>query len=237
MVQVIAIFGAGSGLGAAVARRFGQEGYVVALLGRRLAPLEALRDELAQAGTKAAAFCLDLADVASVPKAIEEIHQSLGAISVVYYGPATAEAFMPATDVSVTALRPIMDVALFSFLEVVQQVLHPMIDRRSGAIISAVGGDLSKGGYPYMSGFSIGHAAVRNFLHSLRGEVQNAGVSVGLVGISGVIKGSEYYHELQADMSSRKLEMPIIEPDEIAEALWKITLGDGSTEILFPAQA
>ncbi|WP_210763474.1 SDR family NAD(P)-dependent oxidoreductase [Xanthomonas hydrangeae] len=53
------IFGAGNGLGLAVGRRFGREGYAVALVARKLQPLEALVVELAAGGVTAAPFLAD----------------------------------------------------------------------------------------------------------------------------------------------------------------------------------
>ncbi|RUW02840.1 SDR family NAD(P)-dependent oxidoreductase, partial [Mesorhizobium sp. M1A.F.Ca.IN.022.05.2.1] len=48
--KTIAIFGAGTGLGASRATRFGREGYRVALVARRAAPLQERVAELASAG-------------------------------------------------------------------------------------------------------------------------------------------------------------------------------------------
>jgi NADP-dependent 3-hydroxy acid dehydrogenase YdfG len=54
--KVLALLGAGPGLGAALGRRFGREGYRVALVARRPGPLEAVAAGLRAAGVKAAAF-------------------------------------------------------------------------------------------------------------------------------------------------------------------------------------
>jgi short-subunit dehydrogenase len=56
--KTMAIFGAGTGLGSSVATRFGREGYRVALVARRAAPLQELVADLAKAGVEAQAFPL-----------------------------------------------------------------------------------------------------------------------------------------------------------------------------------
>ena len=53
MSNSIAVFGAGPGLGQAVARRFAREGYAVTLVGRRPEPLELLASDLTSAGATA----------------------------------------------------------------------------------------------------------------------------------------------------------------------------------------
>ena len=50
MSKVIAVFGAGTGLGVSVARRFGREGYRVALVARRAEQLTALVTTLGAEG-------------------------------------------------------------------------------------------------------------------------------------------------------------------------------------------
>jgi NAD(P)-dependent dehydrogenase (short-subunit alcohol dehydrogenase family) len=85
MSNTIAIFGAGTGLGISTARRFGREGYQVALIGRRPHPLGTLISQLTEQGINAAAFPADLAQTSSVPKLISEISIRFGGIDVVAY--------------------------------------------------------------------------------------------------------------------------------------------------------
>jgi len=56
----ILVTGAGSGIGAAVARALASHGATVVLLGRRVAPLETVYDAIAAAGGAAAIYPLDL---------------------------------------------------------------------------------------------------------------------------------------------------------------------------------
>ena len=48
--KTIAVFGAGPGLGRGIARRFGREGYQVALVGRRQEALDEIAGELRDDG-------------------------------------------------------------------------------------------------------------------------------------------------------------------------------------------
>src|SRR5580704_17592796 len=62
MSKTIAVFGAGPGMGRSVARRFGREGFQVALVARNQTRLDAYTGELAADGITAAGFAGDLAD-------------------------------------------------------------------------------------------------------------------------------------------------------------------------------
>jgi NADP-dependent 3-hydroxy acid dehydrogenase YdfG len=74
------ITGAGSGIGRAVARTLAEAGVRVALVGRRMEPLERTREELGEAGTQALVLPCDVADRAQVETLVESVLGSFGAI-------------------------------------------------------------------------------------------------------------------------------------------------------------
>ena len=67
MPNSIAVFGAGPGLGQAVARRYAREGYAVTLVGRRQEPLDLLAKELTSAGATAHVITADLSHTEATP--------------------------------------------------------------------------------------------------------------------------------------------------------------------------
>jgi NAD(P)-dependent dehydrogenase (short-subunit alcohol dehydrogenase family) len=71
MSKTIAVFGVGPGMGRSVARRFGREGFQVALVARNQTRLDAFTGELAADGIKAAGFAGDLADRDALPGMLE----------------------------------------------------------------------------------------------------------------------------------------------------------------------
>ena len=70
-MPVIAIIGAGPGLGAAVARRFGREGFSVALISRNESKLDDMVAELATAGVIANGYSADVRVPAQLEGALE----------------------------------------------------------------------------------------------------------------------------------------------------------------------
>ncbi|MEI7247874.1 MULTISPECIES: SDR family NAD(P)-dependent oxidoreductase [Pectobacterium] len=235
MNKVIAIFGAGPGLGKSVALRFGREGYQIALVGRTLASLQSLAVSLDAQGITNATFCADLTHEDNILPLLHEIQKTLGDIEVVYYAPASTEAFLPASTLTVDNIRDRMSMGFISLIAIIHHLLPTMQQRRRGAVLAAFGGNAVMG-LPYMSGLATAQAAARNYLYSLQGEVAHDNIHVGIIGISGVIKGSAYHASVTAGTSDAPdfLEMPLIDPDEMAEVLWKASHGQAELETFFP---
>ncbi|MDO9410818.1 SDR family NAD(P)-dependent oxidoreductase, partial [Patulibacter sp.] len=70
-MTTIAIIGAGRGLGAAVARRFGKEGLSVALISRSQERADGLAADLSSEGITAQGFAADVRDPDSIAHALE----------------------------------------------------------------------------------------------------------------------------------------------------------------------
>ena len=100
MPPSIVVFGAGPGLGRAVARRYARAGYTVVLVARRQAPLEELAADLASTGATAHVFTADLSDTDAVPRLAGQIRGAVGDPGALYYG-VSAGGFIP-----VAALTP-----------------------------------------------------------------------------------------------------------------------------------
>ena len=75
--MTIAIVGAGPGLGAAVARKFGREGFAVALIARNRTKLEALEKDLAADGVTARGYVADVRDRDALARALERAAEDL----------------------------------------------------------------------------------------------------------------------------------------------------------------
>jgi len=76
------VAGASSGIGAAIARALGAEGFAVALGGRRTDKLQDVAREVEKDGGRAAALALDLEDVASIDAFFEHCERALGPADV-----------------------------------------------------------------------------------------------------------------------------------------------------------
>jgi NAD(P)-dependent dehydrogenase (short-subunit alcohol dehydrogenase family) len=80
--RISLVTGSGSGIGAAIARRFAAEGAHVFLLDRNAEAASAVARELAATGAKAEARTLDISDAAAVRATIGAIRQAAGRIDI-----------------------------------------------------------------------------------------------------------------------------------------------------------
>jgi short-subunit dehydrogenase len=238
MDKTIAIFGAGTGLGASVARRFGREGFRVALVGRRPGPLDDLARALATEGIQAAAFPADLTQTAAIPALVAAITNRFGRIDVVEYAPLSPFTFTPAMDLTAAALKDLVDLYLLTPVEVVRAVLPQMLERGDGGIL--IGHGLSAvEGMPFMSGVGPVMAAARNYLYSLNGELAGQGVYAGTLAVAAMIERSESHQALASgelghfDMPGGA-PVPTVDPDDLADQYWDLLSKRDRVEQVYP---
>src|SRR5215472_11919004 len=98
MPKSIAVFGAGPGLGQAVARRYAREGYAVTLVARRPEPLDRLAKDLTSAGATAHVITADLSDTGATPRLAEKIRAKAGNNDAFYYAPTPSTWFVSAAN-------------------------------------------------------------------------------------------------------------------------------------------
>jgi short-subunit dehydrogenase len=236
MTKSIAVFGTGPGVGQAIARRYGKEGFEVVLVARRQGPLDLLARELSAEGVTAHVISADLSQADGVPVLAERIRARVGDPTALYYGPATDPAFVPAVDLTSELLQDRMPITMYTLLALVREFLPAMVERGDGAILSAQGAAAVQG-RPNMSGWPTLLAAQRNYLQSLAAEVVDKGVYVGMLYIGARILGTPF----EADYQRRRAQgepvpdMAAADPAELADILWDMHAGRNRHETLVPA--
>ena len=218
-MPVIAIIGAGPGMGLAVARTFGEQGYKVALLSRSPAKLEPLVAELAGQGVEAAAFTADVLDRASIASGLTAVKQRLGSIDVIEYSP--ADRGLPLTSISQLShdnVQVAFDFNVHGALAAVQAVLPEMLARRAGTILFTTG---ASSVYPHLgnemfANFAVAGAALRAYAHSLHAALAPSGVQVGHVAIGAWIG-----------------QQPGATPESIAPLYWELHTERDQVEKIF----
>ena len=234
MSKTIVVVGAGAGLGQAVARRFGREGFGVAVVARNPARLSALADELRAEGIDAAAFPCDVTDRAALTRTVAAIVERFGRIDVVEFAPTGLDwlpRMTPLLDTTVEALEFPLDLLVRAPMALFGAVVPDMVARGDGALLMGAGGSASRA-YPQIGNVGIAMAAARNYQLNLNAALAGTGVYAGLLQVGGGIAGSDAIREYAKDRDPGEL----IDPADLADTYWDMYLKrDRFEELVGPA--
>jgi NAD(P)-dependent dehydrogenase (short-subunit alcohol dehydrogenase family) len=216
-MPVIVIVGMGPGVSAAVARRFGREGFKVAAIARRADALKEQTDALAVAGVTAQGYTADASDPASLHDALTRVAAEHGAPSVLVYNAAGVR-YKPMAQLSADELNADLRISIGGALAAAQAVLPAMREQAAGTIL------LTGGGFAFepmaaMASLGVGKAGIRNLAFSLFADLKDAGIHAATVTIGGVVKPGTAF-----------------DPDKIAEAYWALHVqpkGSFERELVF----
>ncbi|MGK8521457.1 SDR family NAD(P)-dependent oxidoreductase [Nocardia asteroides] len=225
MSKTIAIFGYGPGLGAGTGRRFGREGFRVAVIGRDPEKARRHAEELAAEGIEAAAFPADVTAAAQVTGVIEKIEATLGRIDVAMHGAAgDMSDRLPSTlEVDIASLDAPMALKLHSPILVTRALAPGMVERGDGALLFSSGAS-ERLVAPYLANFGIALAAQRGYLRQLEVELRGTGVYVGLLNIGALIDGSKAARivDENPEVIPEGLEIVRISGEELGDHYWRL---------------
>jgi NADP-dependent 3-hydroxy acid dehydrogenase YdfG len=216
MAGTVIVCGHGPGISDAVARRFGKEGYKVAIVARNAERLESAARALANDNISAKAFRCDLGDTDAVKKMIADVHGSLGPVSVLHWNAYTGGAGDLKTS-SADELRTVLNVAVHGLVAALQASLSDLKAQKGALLVTG-------GGFAFYdpnvdaaatqfgaAGLAIGKAAQHKTVGLLSKALQSDGVYVGEVVVTGLVKGTAF------DSGNATLE-----PSAIAERFWQL---------------
>lgn len=203
MKPAIAIIGAGPGMGAAVARRFGREGFHVLLMARNVDHLSALKAELEAQNITCETLAVDASEGTKLKVLLAGLAQG-HYLSVLVYNAMSAEPLGKPSTLDVNAAANAMQVSALSALAAAQAVLPKMRERGNGTLLFT-GGGFALEPMAQMSALGLGKAALRNLAYSLFQELRPEGIHAATVTICGMVKPGTAY-----------------DPDAIAEHYWQL---------------
>lgn len=216
MKQTIVVCGHGPGISDAVARRFGREGWNVAIVARNAERLGQAAAALSKTGITAQAFPCDLGDAGAVKSMLKSVASALGPIAAVHYN-AYGGGSGDLLELSPEDLRRAMDINACGLLAAVQEAL-PSLKAAKGAVL------VTGGGFAYYdpqvdamantfgaAGLALGKAAQHKLTGLLAARLQKEGVYVGEVVVMGSVKGTAF------DAGQATLEA-----GDIAEKFWQL---------------
>ncbi len=217
-MPVIAIIGAGPGLGAAVARRFGREGFLIALISRDQAKLDTMAAELTAAGFTSSGFAADVREPASLEAALLQAAATLGPITALQYSPLPSRDYLkPVLELTPELALEALQFSALGLIHAVRTVLPAMRQAGSGSIILINGGTSVKARAGF-AGTSIAFPAESAYGEMLHDALGAEGIRVSQLVIPGGIPQLQLANGI----------------DDVADRIWDLhaTAGDFRTMLI-----
>jgi NADP-dependent 3-hydroxy acid dehydrogenase YdfG len=207
VANVLAIVGAGPGLGSALAKRFAREGWSIGLVARRADVLDASRAELEEFGVATQGAVADVVDAVAVERALTSIVEALGVPSVVVYNASIYQA-ESALELTREALDTALDVHVVGALNTAQSAVAAMQEADRGVLVFTVN-NMAVEPEATSTALSIGKGAQLNLALSLDQELDDSHIDIAIVTVAGAIK-----------------EGTALDPERIANVYWDLAQQD-----------
>lgn len=200
--KVAFVTGGGSGIGAATAERFAQEGAMVVICGRRKQPLDEVVAKIVAAGGKAEAVVADVAQEAQIVGALEQAAKQHGSLDILVNN-AMAYTWGGIDAMTTQDWHANFSTSVDGTFWGTRTALKLMKEKGGSIInISSICGTL---GTPFMSGYSAAKAAVINFSRAAAAEGAAAGIRVNVV-VPAVVETPATAGMLSDDTSRKNTE-------------------------------
>jgi NAD(P)-dependent dehydrogenase (short-subunit alcohol dehydrogenase family) len=178
--KVAVIYGAGGGIGGAVARAFASEGAQLFLTGHRLAPVEVVAKDVVAAGGSAEAAEVDALDEEAVGKHLQFVIDKAGRIDISFNAvgiPDTKIVGVPLVELHIEQFSLPITAYTTSYFLTARLAARHMIPNRSGVILRVTALH-SRTGIPLVGGYGPAQAAMEALTRSLSAELAPQGIRV-----------------------------------------------------------
>ena len=219
MSKTAVISGVGSGLGAALVRKFASEGYQVGLLARSPNYIEGLAEELLQEGVKALAVPTDITDPQQVTRGFAQVREELGPVNVLinHAGNASWKGFH---ELTLDEFEQSWRVCAYGSFLCAREVVDDMLSVGRGTILFT-GATSSIRGRAGAVAFSSAKFAVRGLAWALARELWPEGIHVAHVIIDGVLATPSVREGGHVEEGE-----PLLNIDAVAAAYWSLVQQD-----------
>ncbi len=216
--KVVVITGASGGIGRAAARRFGSEGAAVGLIARGRAGLDAAVREVQEAGGRALALPLDVAEHDRVDAAASAVEDAFGPIDV-WVNNAMVTVYAEFTEIEPAEFVRATEVTYLGMVWGTRSALKRMLPRDRGVIVQVCSA-MSYRGIPLQSPYCGAKAACKNFTESVITELlhRRSKVRISMIQLPGVNTTQFTWGRTKLPKQTMPVP-PIYQPEIAADAI------------------
>jgi NAD(P)-dependent dehydrogenase (short-subunit alcohol dehydrogenase family) len=178
--KVAVVYGAGGGIGGAVARAFARNGARVFLTGRDLSSVEIFAKEIVADGGTAVAAEVDALDEQAVEEHLRSVIEEAGRVDVSFNAvgiPNAGIVGVPLTELDVEYFLLPLERYTKSYFLTARAAARRMVAQRSGVIMTVTALH-SRIGIPFVGGYGPAQAAKEALTRSLSAELAPHGIRV-----------------------------------------------------------
>jgi NAD(P)-dependent dehydrogenase (short-subunit alcohol dehydrogenase family) len=219
--ESVAIVGAGDYIGAAIARRFAEEGYLV-FGGRRNGDrLAGLAEEVAAAGGRFEPRALDARASDQVAAFLEEAEAAAPLALVVFNIGANVN--LPLLDTTDRVFRKVWEMACFAGFVTGREATRLMLPRGRGAIFFTGATAARRGGVGYTA-FAAAKFGLRASAQSMARELWPQGLHVAHLIIDAGVDTAWVRQRIaeRQETDPAASERPLMPPSAVADAYWRL---------------
>lgn len=218
-MQTLVVVGAGPLLGLSVAKKFGQNGFRVALIARRQHVLDEHVNALGRMNIEAAGFAADITRPEEIEAAFRGIEKRFGAVDVLEFSPTDwgkgQDKLTSAKALDTDAVLNDLRLLPLGAITCVRQVLPSMLERKRGTLLFATGYSAIQP-LSFIASLGIANSGLRNYVYCLHEDLSPEGIFVGTVSINAhIVPGTDG------------------DPDRIAEVFYRMHVERDPVEKVF----
>lgn len=219
-MAVALILGADDGIGAAIAKKFAQEGLIACLVRRdkdKLAPVVA---DIERLGGQAVALGYDVSQEEEVSGLVNFVEMMIGPIEVMIFNLGSFQQGSVLEETLSSFSQAWQQCCLAGFL-CAREVAVPMLERGHGCMIFT-GATASLRGNANFSAFAVAKGGLRLLAQSLARELGPEGIHVAHVLVDGLAQTASTQARFPETFAERLPQDALLKPEHIAQNYWHL---------------